>query len=204
MNPPRFGVLLSGTGRTLANFLDRIEDGRFNGEIAAVVSSVPDAGGLEIARNAGIPAITVQRRNYENDLEFSNAIYEEVEGYSPDLLLLCGFLRRLVVPSRWESRILNIHPALLPEMSFAAGRGMYGDRVHAAVLDHGSTRTGASVHVVENVYDSGDVVATAEIDVIPTDTVKDLASRVFEVECDLYPRAVTEYLKTHPQLIREK
>jgi phosphoribosylglycinamide formyltransferase 1 len=193
-NPVRYAVLLSGTGRTLENLLHAIERGELIGEIVAVVSSRPGVRGLDIAQRAGIPAIAVERKQFDSDHAFSDAIYEALAPFEPHLLLLAGFLRKLQVAPAWEGRILNIHPCLLPDMASAAGRGFYGEKVHAAVLDAGAARSGATVHIVDNGYDSGPVVMTESVPVLPGDSVQDLAARVFAAECRLYPRAVTWYI----------
>lgn len=198
----RYAVLLSGSGRTLENLIRAIEDGELDGEIVVVVSSRPGIRGLEVAHRSGIPAMVVDRGGFASDLAFSNAIYDTIAPFKPHVILLAGFLRKLHVPPAWERRILNIHPALLPEMAKASGRGFYGDRVHAAVLSSGARRSGATVHLVDNGYDTGCVVMTEETPVLKSDTVHDLAARVFAVECRLYPRAVSWYVSQNEDWIR--
>jgi formyltetrahydrofolate-dependent phosphoribosylglycinamide formyltransferase len=192
---PVLAVLLSGGGRTLANLIERSRSGELPASIGVVISSVVDAGGLEIARRASIPASAVVRKEFDSDLSYSDAVFGQIERYDPALVVLAGFLRKLVVPPEWEGRILNIHPALLPEMAFASGRGFYGDRVHQAVLDSGLTVSGATVHLVDNGYDTGPVFERQTVPVEPGDTVETLAARVFDAECELYPRAIAAYLK---------
>ncbi len=194
-------VLLSGSGRTLENLLRATETGELAARVVAVVSSVPKVRGLEIAARAGIPHATVRRRDYPDDAAFSSAIYAELAAYQPDLLVLAGFLRKLVVPPRLTGRILNIHPALLPEAGLiAAGQGFYGARVHAAGLASGATTSGATVHVVDNAYDAGPVVQRAVVPVVPGDTPETLGARVFAAECALYPAAIHRYVTDHPEL----
>lgn len=192
-------VLLSGTGRTLENLLNVITRGELDARVSVVVSSVPGARGLRIAESAGIPVITLTRGAFPTAEAYSHAIYAALAPYQPDLILLAGFLRKLVVPAHLEERILNIHPALLPE-SAAAGRGFYGERVHAAVLASGATESGATVHVVDNGYDTGPVVLQARVPILPDDTTSTLAARVFTAECDLYPEAIRRYVAAHPEL----
>ncbi|MEJ7762789.1 MAG: phosphoribosylglycinamide formyltransferase [Thermomicrobiales bacterium] len=197
--PVRLAVLLSGTGRSLANLLAVIGRGDLDAQIVAVVSSVAGAGGLTIAREARIPATTVSRRAFRDDAAYSEAIFRAITPARPSLLVLAGFLRKLVVPEALAGRILNIHPALLPEAAYAAGRGFYGDRVHAAVLAHGATESGATVHVVDNGYDTGPVVLRARVPVEPGDTAVTLGARVFAVECALYPEAIRRVAASLPQ-----
>ncbi len=197
--PIRIAVLLSGGGRTLHNLIEQTSRGQLRAEIVVVISSVASAGGLGIAERAGIPARTIARRGFTSDDAWSAAIYNELAPYQPDLIVLAGFLRRLHVPPEWAGRILNIHPALLPE-SGAAGVGFYGERVHAAVLASTATVSGATVHVVDDDYDSGPVVLRQTVPVLPDDTVATLAARVFAAECELYPAAIQRYVRSHPEL----
>lgn len=197
----RVAVLLSGTGRTLENFLQVIDRGELDAALVAVVSSLPGVRGLEIAERAAIPAAVVQRRTYDSDEAFSEAVYAWLASHRPDLLLLAGYLRKLVVTPEWEGKILNIHPALLPECApYAAGRGFFGERVHAAILAHGDAVSGATVHVVDNGYDTGPVVLRATVPVLPGDTPSSLGARVFEAERRLYPEAVRRHVDAHPEL----
>lgn len=192
---PVLAVLLSGGGRTLANLIERARADMFPARVGVVVSSVSDAGGLTIARAAGIPTVVLLRSSFASDAAYSAAVFEAVAPFEPDLMVLAGFLRKLVVASQWEGRILNIHPALLPELSFASGRGFYGNRVHRAVLESGATHSGATVHLVDNGYDTGPVFMRQSVPILPGDTVEILAARVFAAERELYPRAIAAYLE---------
>ena len=196
-------MLLSGTGRTLENLLRVIAAGELQARVAVVVSSVPGVRGLDVAARAGLPAFTIRRRDFEADAAYSEAVYSVLAPYRPELILLAGFLRRLVVPPAWAGRILNIHPALLPE-SGAVGRGYYGERVHAAVLASGASQSGATVHVVDDGYDTGPVVLRATAPVLPGDTPATLGARVFAAECELYPEAIRRYVAAHPELFGEE
>lgn len=192
---PVLAVLLSGGGRTLANLIERSQAGTLPARVGVVISSVADAGGIEIARRAGIPAAALVRKDFASDQAYSDAVFGELAPYQPALIVLAGFLRKLAVPAEWEGRILNIHPALLPEMASASGRGFYGERVHRAMLESGQTISGATVHLVDNGYDTGPVYMRQSVPVEPDDTVETLAARVFAAECELYPRAIAKYLK---------
>lgn len=201
--PWRLGVLLSGSGRTLANLLAVIEAGELDAEVVCVASSRAGVRGIEIARAAGIPVATVTRQDHPDPADHSRAILDAVVPFAPDLIILAGYLRQVAIPPVWEGRMLNIHPALLPQASaYAAGRGRYGARVHAAVLDHGDAVTGATVHVVTADYDEGPPILQAEVPVLPGDTPETLAARVFAIECELYPRAIHRYTSAHPELKR--
>jgi formyltetrahydrofolate-dependent phosphoribosylglycinamide formyltransferase len=192
---PVLAVLLSGGGRTLSNLIERSRDGTLDARIGIVISSNANAGGLEVARDAGIPAVAIVRREFDSEASFSDALFAEIAPFEPKLMILAGFLRKIVVPAAWDGRILNIHPALLPECSYAAGRGFYGEYVHQAVLDRGETQSGATVHLVDNGYDTGPVYMRETVAVLSGDTAHTLADRVFEAEKELYPRAIAAYLE---------
>lgn len=197
--PRRIAVLLSGAGRTLENLLRAIERGELNVRVGVVISSVPGVRGLEVAAAAGIPALTVQRSSFGSLEAYSRGIHDAATPHAPEFFVMAGFLRKLLVLPGWEGRILNIHPALLPEAaSYAAGKGMFGDRVHAAVLANGDRVTGATVHIVTNEYDAGPPLARVEVPVHDGDTPETLATRVFAAECALYPVTINRYLANYP------
>ena len=197
-------MLISGAGRTLANLLQVIRQGRLDLEIVLVISSKPGVAGLGIAEAAGIPTRVIRPRDFASVAEYSTAHYAVIEQYGADLVLMAGFLRQLDIPEAWTDRVLNIHPSLLPQAAaYAAGKGMYGIRVHQAVLAHGDTVSGATVHVVTAEYDSGPPLMTVEVPVLPGDDAAILADRVFAAECDLYPTALRHYMQLHPELLRE-
>jgi phosphoribosylglycinamide formyltransferase 1 len=198
--PVGLAVLLSGSGRTLHSLLRVIATGGFDCAVRVVVSSKPGVRGLDIASEAGVPAVVLQRGEFPTDEAYSDAVYRAIRPHEVELILLAGFLRKLVVPPEWDGRILNIHPALLPEMASAAGKGFYGERVHAAVLASGATQSGATVHVVDNGYDTGPVVMRTAVPVLLDDNPHSLAERVFEAERELYPAAIRRYIADHPEL----
>lgn len=201
--PWRLAVLISGSGRTLHNLIRVIHAGELNAEIVAVVSSVENVKGLEIATESGIPTHVLTSQHASGVDAYSTAMYEVLTPYQPDLVLMAGFLRRLLVHPGWENRILNIHPALLPQAaSYAAGKGFYGDRVHAAVLANGDVETGCTVHVVTDTYDEGPPLGQSVVTILEDDDPRALADRVFAQECELYPRVIREYMASHPELKR--
>jgi formyltetrahydrofolate-dependent phosphoribosylglycinamide formyltransferase len=201
--PWRLGVLISGSGRTLRNLLDVIERGELDAEVVCVVSSREGVRGLDIAIDVGIPAYTVTGAQHRGVQVYSQAMYDVVTPHAPDLLIMAGFLRRLLVFPGWEGRILNIHPALLPDAAaWAAGKGCYGDRVHENVIAHGDRVSGATVHVVTDIYDDGPPLMRVEVPVEEGDTAELLAARIFTEECVLYPEAIRQYMAAHPDLKR--
>ena len=201
--PWRLAVLISGSGRTLQNLLDVIDRGELNAEVVCVASSQSNVKGLAIATDAGIPAYTVTGAQYRGVQVYSQAMYDAVAPHAPDLIIMAGFLRRLLVFPGWEGRILNIHPALLPDAAeYAAGKGCYGDKVHKNVIARGDTISGATVHVVTDVYDDGPPLMRVEVPVQAGDTAALLAARIFTEECVLYPEAIRRYMAANPELKR--
>ncbi len=189
MNAERLpvAVLLSGSGRTLANFLERCAAGDLPVDIAAVVSSRPDVRGVEIARAAGIPVGVFRRRDYSDVASHNADINSWLEPIAPRMILLSGYLCFYVRPPWFRGPILNIHPALLPKYG---GKGFYGQRVHEAVLAAGDGVSGCTVHHVDELYDHGSIVAQTKVSVLPSDDVGSLAARIFAAECELYPAVV--------------
>jgi phosphoribosylglycinamide formyltransferase 1 len=185
-NPVRLGVLLSGSGRTLQNLIDRIEDGSLPARIEVVVSSHAGVKGLDRARKVNIPAATVNWKSF-TEKTFSDAVTEELDKYPVDLVVMAGFIRRYFFPKKYEGRILNIHPALLPEFG---GKGYYGHAVHEAVLRSGAKESGCTVHFADLQYDHGPIVLQKRVPVLPDDTPETLAERVFRAECEAYPEAI--------------
>jgi formyltetrahydrofolate-dependent phosphoribosylglycinamide formyltransferase len=180
-------VLVSGGGTTLQNFLDVIAAGELDARIEVVVSSTSNAYALERARAAGIDTHVVRRRDYETQEAFSEAITRVLSRYDIDLVLGAGFLQRYVFPPRYEGRMLNVHPGLLPKYG---GQGMWGHHVHEAVLAAGEKESGCTVIVADHEYDHGPAVVERRVPVLPGDTPETLAARVFEAECEVFPEAV--------------
>jgi len=181
----RLGVLLSGGGRTLANLLATDD---LPAEVAVVIASRPCAG-LDSARRDGLNAHLVPYQDYGPARlgEYSDRISELLDQAGVDFVLMAGFLSMWIIPPRYEGRVLNIHPALLPNFG---GRGMFGRHVHEAVLAAGCNISGCTVHFVTNEYDAGPIIVQKEVEVFNTDTPETLAARVFEQECIAYPQAV--------------
>ncbi len=180
----RLAVMLSGSGRTLENLAREIRAGRLRARIAGVLSSRRDAYGLVRARRLRLPARVVRARDFPNRRAFWAATSRSLDALSPDLVVMAGYLSYWRIPKRFEGRVLNIHPSLLPAFG---GKGCYGDLVHEKVLAAGVKVSGCTVHAVDNVYDHGPVLAQAKVRVLRRDTPHGLAARVFKQECRLYP-----------------
>ena len=180
-------VLLSGSGRTLANLMDRIGSGALPLDICAVVSSRTGVRGIDIARDHGIPCAVFRRKDHASVEAHNAAIGDWLADHRPDIIVLAGYLCFFIQPDWFDGPVVNIHPALLPKYG---GQGYYGDRVHRAVLEAGDTETGCTVHLVDDQYDHGRILGQRKVPVLPGDDVDALAARVFEAECELYPEVL--------------
>jgi len=185
--PVRLGVLISGGGRTLLNIFEQIKQGRLNAEVAVVISSRSTVAGVERARNAGLDVKIIRKKDYRDVDEFSKRIEEELAAANVDLVVQGGWLCFWKIPARYENRVMNIHPALLPSFG---GQGMWGHHVHEAVLAAGCKVSGCTVHFCTNEYDEGPIIVQRACEVKDDDTADTLAARVFEQECIAYPQAI--------------
>jgi len=182
LEPVRVAVLVSGGGTNLQALLDTMHDSPI-ARIARVISSRSDAGALERARRAGVP--TTVLRDAGDAAEVLSALA------GAQLVVLAGYLKLVhaSVVARFRGRIINIHPALLPDFG---GAGMYGRRVHEAVLASGAKESGATVHFVDEEFDRGEIIDQERVRIEPGDTPDTLAARVLEAEHRLLPRVVLE------------
>lgn len=184
--PVRVGVLISGSGTTLANLVEQVRAGALRAEIAVVIASRACAG-VDRAQAARLPCRVIPRREYESASAYSAVVFDQLRAAPVDLVVLGGFLSRLEIPDDFEHRVMNIHPALIPAF---CGVGMHGRRVHEAVLARGCKVSGCTVHFCDNEYDHGPIILQRCVPVHDDDTPETLAARVFAVECETYPEAI--------------
>jgi formyltetrahydrofolate-dependent phosphoribosylglycinamide formyltransferase len=180
-------VLLSGSGRTLHNFLVRMRSGELDAEIPLVISSSSTVKGLDIAREHGIATRVIGRNRFATDVEYGQAMFAAIREQNPHLVVMAGFMKFVPIPDDFTGRVINIHPALIPAF---CGAGMYGHHVHEAVLEYGAKVTGCTVHFVDNQYDHGPIILQRTAPVLDDDTPQTLADRVFLVETEAYPAAL--------------
>ncbi len=186
-NALRLGILLSGGGRTMVNIADAIKRGELPAKIVCVVSSRSTVAGVERARQLGIEPHIVRKKDFTDLSSFSEAIAAHLVAARVELVVQCGWLCLWQIPPQYENRVMNIHPALLPQYG---GQGMWGHHVHEAVVAAGESESGCTVHFVNNQYDTGPIILQRRCPVLPTDTADALAERVFEQECLAYPQAI--------------
>ena len=179
------GVLVGAKGRgsNLMAILNAIADGTLHGQVAVVIGSLKGAPALEAAALAGVETVVVGTANRTDD-EYGEVLLRAIAKRDVELVVLAGYMRRLpdALTTSYTGRIINIHPSLLPAFG---GHGMYGRKVHEAVRDAGVSETGCTVHVVDNEYDHGAVVAQRCVAVLPEDSVDDIAARVLGAEHSL-------------------
>jgi len=173
----KIAVLLSGTGRTLENFIKRTKDKTLFVEIALVIAN-RDAPGLQYAKYTGIPSQITSN---------SKEIFDLCREAHIDYVCLAGYLKFVQVPSDFENKVVNIHPSLLPAFG---GKGMYGHSVHQAVWESGVKYTGCTIHFADNEYDHGPIIAQEIVPVLSTDTPDTIAHKVFQEETQLYPKVL--------------
>ena len=204
MNKTRIAVLVSGGGTNLQALLDAEKSGVLpSGEIVLVVSNKAGAYALTRAENAGVEALTLTRKDCGGQEGFEKALQEALEARGVELIILAGFLSILSADftARWDRRILNVHPSLIPSF---CGKGFYGLKVHEAALARGVKFTGATVHYVNQIPDGGEILLQQPVPVLPGDTPETLQRRVMEqAEWILLPRAA-ELVSAEIQLDKEK
>ena len=184
-------VCVSGGGTNLQAIIDAVENGTIkNTEIVGVISNNANAYALERAKDKNIPAVCISPKDFETRELFNEALLAGVHGFSPDLVVLAGFLVNIPpqMVADYKNRIINIHPSLIPSF---CGKGMYGLRVHEAALERGVKVTGATVHFVDDGTDTGPIIFQKAVEVKGGDSAKELQQRVMEeAEWIILPNAI--------------
>jgi len=194
----KIGVLISGRGSNLQALIDACAGPEFPAEIATVISNSADAQGLERARRAGLPAVFIDHRDFDDRESFDAALDETLQGAGVGLTCLAGFMRLLSewFAERWRGRLINIHPSLLPAFK--------GLNVHERVIDAGVRISGCTVHFVRPAMDDGPVVIQAAVPVMADDDADSLAARVLETEHRIYPAAVRMIAEGRVRIVSER
>jgi len=199
--PVRLAVLISGGGTTLLNLQKEIDAGKLNAEIALVISSRSEVKGVGRAKDAGFEVQILRKKDFSDIDEFSKAIEGQLLVAKVDIVVQAGWLCLWKIPAKYNNRVMNIHPALLPSFG---GRGMWGHNVHEAVLKAGVKISGCTVHFCTNEYDKGPIIAQCACPVEENDTADTLAARVFEQECVAYPQAIKLFTEGKLKVIGNK
>jgi phosphoribosylglycinamide formyltransferase-1 len=182
-------ILISGRGSNMEAVVHAARKEQWPARIAAVISNKADAGGLDFAKEHGIPTAVVSNKDYASREAFDAALAQVIDGFAPDLVVLAGFMRILTpgFVDHYAGRLLNIHPSLLPAFP--------GLHTHQRALDAGCRVAGVTVHQVTAELDHGPILAQAVVPVLPGDTADALAARVLTQEHQIYPRAIAELLQ---------
>jgi phosphoribosylglycinamide formyltransferase-1 len=192
-NKKRLAVFCSGTGSNFKALFYAIIERELPAEIVLCVSNRSQCGAMDFAREYGIETLHLSETQFGTYEDFARAMLSALQERRIDLILLAGYLRKIPdsVVSAWPEKIVNIHPSLLPQFG---GAGMYGMRVHEAVIASGETRSGATVHFVNEEYDKGRIIMQNHVPVLAGDTPETLAERVLRCEHRLYPDALEKLL----------
>lgn len=203
MPQQKIGVLISGGGTNLQAIIDNIKAGNINGKIEMVISNKKDAYGLVRATNNDIEAMYINPKDYKNSDDYNKEIINQFTSKNIDLIVLAGYLKILSSEfiETYRNRIINIHPSLMPSF---CGKGMYGIKVHEAVLKYGSKITGATVHFVDEGVDTGAIIFQDAVKVEAKDTPETLQKRVLAVEHKLLPLAVKLFCENKLTIVDRK
>jgi phosphoribosylglycinamide formyltransferase-1 len=194
MRKPRLGFLSSHGGSNMQAIIDACSEGRLDAEPAVVISNNSDSTSLERARREGIPNYHLSSKTHPDPEQLDAAILRALQEHEVDFVILAGYMKLLGPQTlkRYRGRIFNIHPALLPKFG---GKGLYGRKVHEAVLAAGEIVTGVTIHLVDERYDRGPIVAQSRVPVVEGDTPDSLAARVLESEHRLYAETLQKVIK---------
>ena len=185
----KIGVLASGGGTNLQSIIDRSLDGSLSADIVLVISNNSDAKALDRARKHGIDTLHLSSVTEGSNEGVDKRITDEMRNRGVDLIVLAGYMKKIgpVLLDAYDGKIINIHPALLPKFG---GEGMYGIRVHEAVLAAGEKESGPTVHIVDGKYDHGRILAQIKVPVYPDDTSESLQKRVLDSEHEILPNTI--------------
>lgn len=192
MSQINIGVLISGGGTNLQAIIDNIENGEINGEIKLIISNKENAYGLIRGQKHNIEILFLDRKPFNNDMEYNLKLIEEFKKRNVELVILAGYLKVLSSEfiKEYNNKIINIHPSLIPSF---CGKGYYGSKVHEEVLKHGVKYTGATVHFVDAGTDTGPIILQEVVKVKTYDTIESISKKVLEVEHKILVNAVKLY-----------
>jgi phosphoribosylglycinamide formyltransferase-1 len=183
----KIAVWISGGGTTLGNILDCVSAGLLDVDVCLVVSSRSDVGGIEVARASAIETQVVLKSLFISPTGYSEEMFRRCRELAVDYVVMAGFLKHVLIPQDFTNRVVNIHPSLIPAF---CGKGMYGSRVHQAVVESGVTESGCTIHFVDNEFDHGPIIYQQAVDVGVGDNEEDVRARVFAAECEAYPKVL--------------
>lgn len=203
MSKLHVGIFASGRGSNFEAILKAIDAGRLDAEVRLLLTNNPEAGAISIAQNRDIPTAVVSKKDFESRDQFVASMLQTLESHGVALIALAGYMKKIPpeIIAAFRSRIVNIHPALLPSFG---GKGMYGHHVHEAVVSRGCKVSGVTVHIVDEIYDHGPIVAQRCVPVEEGDTADSLAARVLKVEHQLYAESLQLFAEGRIQVEGQK
>lgn len=184
-------VFASGSGTNFQSIIDATEKGQIKGRIRGLIANKPDIQAISRAQNHEIDHAVLSPSQFSGKSEYIRALLTQLNDWDTDLIALAGYMIKVPaeVIEKYEGRIVNIHPALLPKYG---GKGFYGMNVHRAVIENGETESGCTVHLVTEEYDEGPILAQQKVPVKKSDDAADLAERVLKEEHKLFPKVIAE------------
>ena len=185
----RCAVFASGGGSNFQALIDRQITGELHVEFVLLIGNNSNAGAFEKAKKHGVPSVHLAASHFESEQVYTDKLISMLDSYKVELIILAGYMKKLPLPvvNKYRSRIVNVHPGLLPAFG---GKGMYGSKVHQAVIDYGAKLTGVTVHFVDEEYDHGPIISQVSIAVEDQDDPHSLAERVLKVEHSNYWKAI--------------
>jgi len=199
----RIAVMISGGGTNLQALIDKIHNKNVGGEIVLVVSNKENAYGLTRAKNSGIENMIMNKKQYDSDLEYKEALMKLLKESEVDLIILAGYLAFIPIEiiKKYENKIMNVHPSLIPSF---CGKGFYGEKVHEQVIKRGVKISGATVHFVNEEMDGGPIIIQKSIEVDFNDSIKSLQQKVLKVEHEILPQAIQLFIEDRLRVIDNK
>lgn len=194
MKQKRIAVFASGRGSNFSAILSKIKEGYIPASVGLCISNNPNAGVLNIAESNGIPAKVFLPKSYTDSQSYNDSILDELIKEEIDYIVLAGYLKMIgrQIVDRFNNKIINVHPALLPAFG---GKGMYGHYVHEAVFNRGVKLSGATVHLVNNEYDAGPIVLQKSVSIEQAQNPEEIAEKVLKIEHEIFPKAVELLVK---------
>jgi phosphoribosylglycinamide formyltransferase-1 len=188
-------VFASGSGSNFQSIIDATLSQQIPGKITGLITDRDDIKAIERAVKHDIPFKIIQPSMLGNAQDFASALIHSLEQFNADVIVLAGYLKKIpdAVIKKYEGRILNIHPSLLPKYG---GKGFYGIKVHQAVVDHNEQESGCTVHLVTEVYDDGPILGQSKVSLSENETAESLAKKVLVLEHSLYPKVISDFIKT--------
>ncbi len=183
----KIAVWISGGGTTLNNILNCVSTENLEVDVCLVVSSSSAVGGVEIAQTAGIETQIVRRGEFDSPEGYRDEMFRRCREMGVHYVVMAGFLKHVLIPSDFTNRVVNIHPSLIPAF---CGKGMYGNRVHQAVVDSGVSASGCTIHFVDNEFDHGPIIYQQTVQLTQGDCAEDVRQKVFVAECEAYPKVL--------------